>query len=508
MSATVLCVRGAAKAFAGAVALRGAELAVEQGEIHALLGENGAGKSTLIKLLAGVHAPDGGRFEVAGTELPQGFSPADVAKAGIRFVHQDFGLIDTMTIMENMALVGGFERRYGMIDYVASERRTAAKLDQLGLRLNPRDMAGSLPVAEKAILALARAMEDDARLIVLDEVTASLPSPDVGRVHEAIRAARAKGVSFIYVSHRLDEVLQLCDRLTVLRDGATVATADVRDTSMQQIVEWIAGRPLSTERGVHFVSGGKIRLQVTGLLGRDIAEPLDLRVAAGEIVGVTGIIGSGYDQICEMVAGIVPVRAGTVRVDDASVTTGNAAASRRAGIETILGDRSRAAFAERNVRENLFADGLFRTRGRPDLAGEWARARDLVRIYGIRPQDCTESAIQTLSGGNQQKALFARALMTEPKVLVLVDPTAGVDVGARAELHMLLEATVRKGTAVLFGSSDFEEIAAVADRVLMIRDSRVSAEITGEDVTWDRLFMEAHAGRQVIMHGPAAEVTS
>jgi ribose transport system ATP-binding protein len=493
MSGPVLSVRGATKAFGGAVALRGVDLEIAQGEIHALLGENGAGKSTLIKLLAAVHSPDGGSFEVDGRPLADGFGAADIAKAGIRFVHQDFGLVDTMSVMENMALVGGYERWNGLIDHGASSRRAAAQLARLGLSVDPSRLVGDLSVAERAILALARALEGDARLIVVDEVTAALPSPDVARVHEAIRAARKRGVAFVYVSHRLEEVFQLCDRLTVLRDGRNVATAEVGTVDMARVVEWIAGRSIALGRAAG-AGRGPVRLQARGLRGGVVEQPVSLAVAAGEILGVTGIIGSGYDAICAMIAGVDSAQSGDVEIDGSAVARGRPAASRAAGLEVVLGDRSRAAFAARSVRENLFADAIYRTGAVPDLGGERRRVQDLVGEFDVRPRDCADKAIQSLSGGNQQKVLFARALMSEPKVLVLVDPTAGVDVGARAELHELLRRAAVRGAAVLFGSSDFEEITAIADRVLVVRDGRISVEVSGQDVTWDRLFLEAHGG--------------
>ena len=505
MVAPVLTIRGATKAFGGAVALRGADLTVGESEIHALLGENGAGKSTLIKLLAAVHERDGGAFEVSGKPLPPGFSPRDVAEAGVRFMHQDFGLIDTMSVMENMALVGGFVRRKGFIDHRASAAWAAQQLERLGLAVDPTILVGNLSTAEKAIVALARAMEGEAKLIVLDEVTAALPSPDVARVHAAIRAARGRGVSFIYVSHRLEEVFQLCDRLTVLRDGCNVATTDVSSVDLEQVVAWIAGRVIHLERAARPSSTGTVRLAVSGLAEDEVDEPATFSVAAGEILGVTGIIGSGYDSICEMVAGIRQSRSGTVVIDGAVLRAGSTAASRTAGLEIVLGDRTRAAFAERNVRENLFADCLFHSGRWPDLGGEKSRVKELIAAFDVRPKHCAELPIQSLSGGNQQKILFARALMAKPKMLVLIDPTAGVDVGARAELHDLLHQAAAQGTAILFASSDFEEIGAVADRVLIVRDRRISAGVVGEEMTWNRLFMEAHRGSTTVLSLDAPE---
>ena len=494
MLTPVLAIRGATKAFAGAVALRGADIEIGEGEIHALLGENGAGKSTLIKLLAAVHVPDSGEFVVAGVPLPQSYGPRDVYAAGVRFVHQDFGLIDTMSVAENMALVGGFVRRHGHIDHKASSDRAAEQIGRLGLTLDPRRLVGELSVAEKAIIALARAMAGNARLIVVDEVTAALPTPDVSRVHAAIRAASDRGVAFIYVSHRLEEVFQLCDRLTVLRDGCNVATAEVAAVDVDQVIAWIAGKSVRFGRSAPAAGRGAARLFVSEVGGRGLAEPIDMTIAGGEIVGVTGIIGSGYDCIGELVAGIEPSQGGRIAIDGREIVPGSTAAARVAGLEVVLGDRNKAAFAERTVRENLFADRLFRTGRLANLRGERLRSQELIKDFDVRPEKCGEVLIQSLSGGNQQKVLFARALMSEPRVLVLIDPTAGVDVGARAELHKLLRKAARGGAAILFASSDFEELVAVADRVLIIREGRIHVEVKSEDITWDRLFMEAHGG--------------
>jgi ribose transport system ATP-binding protein len=496
-----LSVSGAAKSFFGVRALAGVDLEVRPGEIHALLGENGAGKSTLIKLLAAVYTPDGGDFTVDGQALPKGFTPKDVAKAGLRFVHQDYGLIDTLSVAENISFITGFRKRNGLIDHAASEAAAREQLEALDLEVSPRTLVGHLQHAEKAIVALSRAMQGGAKVIVLDEVTAALPSPDAARVHKSIRAAKAAGVAFVYVSHRLEEVFDLCERMTVLRDGRNVASAVVKDVSSAQVIEWIAGNFIATGRRPSARrQDAPVRLRGEGLKGGLIETPFDIAVRAGEIVGVTGIIGSGYGQICEWLCGLAAPASGTVLVDEAPVPLGSTRRSRDAGCEIVAGDRSRGAFPERTVRENLFADAVCRKAGRPDLAEESRQAIATLIRFGVRPRDAAEFPMQSLSGGNQQKVLFARALNQAPKVLVLIDPTSGVDIGARTDLHNLLRESASAGAAIVVGSSDFEEVAAISDRVLVVRDGALGAELLDDEIKWDRLFAEAHGGHRAHHH--------
>jgi len=501
----VLSVSGATKSFFGVQALVGVDLEVRPGEIHALLGENGAGKSTLIKLLAGVHTSDSGSFTIGGRALPVRFTPQDVMSAGLRFVHQDFGLIDELSVAENIAFVAGFPKRAGFIDHAACERAARAQLAALDLSVPSETRVAHLEHAEKAIVALSRAMQGGARLVVLDEVTAALPSPDAARVHRAIRAARATGVAFIYVSHRLEEVFDLCDRMTVLRDGKVVATAPVKDVGADRVIEWIAGRSVSNNRKpiAEMKADAPIRLRGERLRGGVVEFPTDIEVREGEIVGITGIIGSGYNQICEWLCGLGLPEEGTIHIDGTSLAPGSTRRARDAGCEAVLGDRTRGAFPERRVRENLFADRIARREGRPDLREEARLTHNTLRSFGVRPADAAEMAMHSLSGGNQQKVLFARALAQDPKVLVLIDPTAGVDIGARADLHRMLQGAVTRGAAVVIGSSDFEEITAICDRVLIVRNGVISAELKQADICWQRLFAEAHGGHR--LHGHVAD---
>jgi ribose transport system ATP-binding protein len=494
MTGPALSIRRLIKSYGGVRALSGVDLDIEPGEIHALLGENGAGKSTLIKILAAIVRPDSGAISIAGQALPAGFAPGDVAAVGLRFVHQDLALVDDLSVLENMAFLTGFAKRRGFIDYAATAKSVAAQLAQLGSDIPPQTRVGDLPQAEKAIVALARAMQGEARLVVLDEVTANLPSPDAARVHASVEAAKARGVAFIYVSHRMEEVFGLCDRLTVLADGRNVAAARVADVDLGTVVRWIAGRlrDAPAPRGAA-PSDAAPRLVAEALAGARVPGPVSLSVRGGEILGVTGIRGSGYDILCRWLAGLGAPTSGAICIDGVRVAAGSPARMRAAGCDVILGDRAEAAFGDLSLRENLFPDALAAGRSR-DPQVERDAAASILDRFGVRPSGASECAMIALSGGNQQKVLFARALDRKPNVLVLVDPTAGVDIGARGELHRLLRKAAADGAAIVLGSSDFEEIADVADRALVMRSGVTAETLEGDALTWERLFAAAHGG--------------
>ncbi|MBN9552799.1 MAG: sugar ABC transporter ATP-binding protein [Alphaproteobacteria bacterium] len=480
---SLLSARGIVKSFGGVHALSGIDLELKRGEVHALLGENGAGKSTVIKVLAGVHRPDAGTVTIGGRALPAGFGPADVAAAGLRFVHQDLGLVDSLPVYENMAFQTGFICHAGIIDRKACVAAAATALARLGATIDPRRTVGELAHADKTIVALARAMQGEAKVVVLDEVTASLPSPDVARIHGAVRTAKAHGTAFLYVTHRLEEVFSLCDRASVLADGRNVANCEVPAVGMGDIVRWITGGDTLPR---HAAAASAIdepsHLTARNLAGGEIDEPVDIDLRPGEIVGVTGIRGSGYDRLCRWLAGIEPCPGGEILVDGKRMN-GDPRRARDAGVDIVLGDRTLAAFSDLTVRENLFPAALTGGRRR-----ESNRSADTLARFGVRPRHASERIMATLSGGNQQKVIFARALEHLPKVIVLIDPTAGVDIGARRELHDLVRAAAQAGTAILYGSSDFEEIADIADSAVVLRNGASARKLAADELDWNTLM--------------------
>ncbi|MFC7505740.1 sugar ABC transporter ATP-binding protein [Nocardioides sp. CPCC 206347] len=488
---TVLRTTGLSKTFAGTTVLRDARLEVRRGEVHALLGGNGSGKSTLIKLLAGVyHADHGGRIEVQGVAASADeWSPSTARSAGLHFVHQDPAVFGALTVAENLAIGRGFVRAVGgRIDWKATRRRTAEVLERYSLHVSPDAPVAALRPADRTMLAIARALQDQEGahdgVLVLDEPTASLPVGEVDILLAALRKYAAAGQTIVYVSHRLSEVLELADRVTVLRDGEQVATREVDDLTEEQLVELIVGRGI--ER-VYPERSGTVGEEVVLSVRDLVAGPLrgvDFDLHRGEILGIAGLLGSGRSSLLRSLFGDLPVTSGEVVLNGRSYQASRPAAAMKAGVAMVPEDRAaEGLFASSSIRENLSAAVVPRywSRGRLQHRREHSDAERLVGIYNVRP--ATDKAVAgTLSGGNQQKTVMARWLRRAPAVLLLDEPTQGVDVQARAEIYEHVRRAVAAGSAVLLVTSDFEELAQVADRALVLREGRVAAEVSGVDL--------------------------
>ncbi|MCW3000721.1 MAG: sugar transporter ATP-binding protein [Conexibacter sp.] len=489
--------RGVVKQFGGELALANVALDLREGEIHALLGQNGAGKSTLIKVLAGVVQRDAGEVTVNGHELPQHVTAAAVAGAGLAFVHQDLGLLDHLSVAENIALAVGYERRRGLISFAATVRRVKQLLDDMGLEIDPRQQVGSLRQDEKVMVATCRAFSMQARAIVLDEISSSLPAPDVERLADALRASAARGIGYVFVTHRLDEVFGLADRITVLRDGRCVMTCAVAETTYDDVVDKIVGtgeRPVRRAVRRQPVARDRPRLDVRGLTGRGLDGAVSFDVAPGEIVALCGLVGCGARELAGILGGALPPSGGQALIDGAPMPLGAPRDLRDAGCTYVPGDRqNEGGVAGMSIRENLF---LIRTEGEGALrrrGPERRQALGLAERFDVRPREDPERPLATLSGGNQQKVIVGRALRADPRLLVVDDPTAGVDVGARAQIHTILRDSVQRGGAVVMASSDFDEVAQEADRALVMVRGRVHAELSGDDLTPERLAQASYA---------------
>ncbi|HEY2055438.1 MAG TPA: sugar ABC transporter ATP-binding protein [Solirubrobacterales bacterium] len=495
MAAPLLKIEGLVKDYGANRVLDQVDLELWAGEIHALLGENGAGKSTLIKLVAGVVPVTSGSIEVQGSALPAGFGPADVSRAGLAFVHQDLGLVDDLTVAENIALPDRFERRLGLVSARRNERRARALLASIGVEVPPAAEVGDLPQDLKVMVAVARAFAMKAAAVVLDEVSASLPTPEFERFAENVRTSAAAGIGYLYVTHRLSEVFDLADRVTVLRDGKVIATAPVAETDHDQVVEWIVGGALPSRPPAPpatAASAASDGLVVDGLEGEGLAGRIGFRVAPGEILAICGLVGSGTRDIARLLGGAARPAAGSVRLGGRELSLGNPRALLRQGVAYLPGDRDReAAIGDLAVRENLFLtrrsaklSGFRRLRG---ARRERVVADQVVERFRVRPPDCADRPLATLSGGNRQKVVLARALGNQPSLLVLEDPTQGVDVGSREEIYAILAEAAANGMSVVFSSSDFEEAAAEADRVLVVAQGAIVAELDREQADPERL---------------------
>lgn len=494
---SALTVTNMSKSFSGPRVLDSVSLSVEPGEIRALVGENGSGKSTLIKILAGFHLPDEGSAEVGGEPLLLGHGEASEA-AGLRFVHQDLGLVNNLDAVDNLALGVGYPSFRGRIRWRQERKRTRAALAELGYEFDVRRPAGSLAMSERTALAVARAMtprQTPARVLILDEPTANLPAAEAERLFQLARRVADSGVAVMFVSHHFDEVFELAQSVTVLRDGKHIITRPVAGLTEDKLIELVIGRSL--EHVVHDAKAAERRevvLEVTGL-GCDVLNDVDITVHAGEIVGIAGITGSGRDEVATAVFGGAD-RAGKVVINGTAVPPMRPDRAITLGMGLVPAERhANAAFMTSTLRENItvtrpgihFRAGLLRKNPERSDVATWLERLD------VRPRN-SEFTMSDLSGGNQQKVVLARWLRMKPKVLVLNDPTQGVDIGAKSDIHKLIDEAAGEGTAVLVISTDHEELVRLCHRVLILRRGKVADEMTGDRMDHD-LITAATIGR-------------
>jgi ABC-type sugar transport system ATPase subunit len=490
----LLTVNGLSKTFPGLRALDSVDFSVDSGEIVALVGQNGSGKSTLVKVLTGIYEPDpGARIEAGGERSGE---RAGQAPLSIHVIHQDLGLVSQLNTVENLDLV----RRHGARSLAPIARRDETEharrlFEQFQATFDVTVPIAMLTPAERTIVAIARAFDgwdSPQGLLILDEPTAALHSDEVGRLFTAIRRVAARGAGVIYVSHRLDEVMDLADRVVVLRDGRVVADTAVAKLEHAELVRLIVGSALAESEPRPRGDSGDFALSVHSLAG-GLVEGLDVDVRAGEVVGVAGILGSGREHVASLLFGAQPRRGGSVAVHGTQLPAGDPRASIRAGVAYVPGDRhSEGAVMPMRVRENLTLPDLLRLRrrfGRLDRSAERREVDEWVERVALRPAE-PERPLELFSGGNQQKVVLAKWLRNDPRVLLLDEPTQGVDVGAKAAIYDLVHAAAARGAAVLMASSDTAELASVCDRVVVMRDGRAAADVCGADLSEERLVLE------------------
>ncbi|MGZ4316595.1 MAG: sugar ABC transporter ATP-binding protein [Gaiellaceae bacterium] len=480
--APLLEVRGLSKAFGGSEALDRVDFDLRPNEIHALLGENGAGKSTLVKILAGVHRPDEGEIRFQGHSVHASALP-------MSFVHQELGLADAMSVAENIALVSGYRRRAGLIRWKDVSRRAEDVLRVMGADIDPQRNVLLLTAADKSLVAIARGLAVDARLFSLDEPTAALPESDVARLFDVLRRLRENGIGMIYVTHRLDEVFRLADRVTILRDGRKVATLDVAETTPAELIYLIVGRRLSEVIPAPSGKRGTAILELEDAVVGS-AGPVSFSLHEGEILGLVGLRGGGHDTIGRMLCGDARLAQGSARLVGKEIGRCGVHESMRRGIAFITSKRAEEGLAPTLVvRENVFLNPAARS-GTPlrviPRRRERHRAVEVLERFDIRPRQ-PERVVATLSGGNQQKVLLARAMELDTKLLVLEEPTFGVDVGARAEIYLKLAQSAQEGLAAVVVSSDFKEVAGICDRAIVFNRGRAVAEVPRGELSAARL---------------------
>jgi ribose transport system ATP-binding protein len=505
-SGAALRIENLSKTFPGTRALIDVSFAIQPGEIHALVGGNGSGTSTLIKILAGVyHADPGGTITVGDTTLAADHTTPAKAKAlGLHFVHQNPAVFPALSVAENMVIGHGFTTNgAGSIKWRALRRQTQTLLDRFQINVRPEALVSSLRPAERAMVAIARALQDQegqhSGVLVLDEPTASLPRAEVVRLMGALNRFAAAGQTILFVSHRLDEVIDTAARATVLRDGRLAGTLVGDEITESRLIEFIAGRALDRMYpAMPPVESDEVALEARGITGGPL-RGVDFQLRQGEVLGIAGLLGSGRSELLKMIFGAYPIKAGTLTVGGKTAKFRDIGDAMDAGIAYVPEDRTtEAAFLDQSLADNVVASSISRYWKGLLLRNRAIDhdARDIIGRYFIRASS-EKQIMGTLSGGNQQKVVLARWLSRKPRVLLLDEPTQGVDVNARAEIYSLISKAVEQGCSILLVTSDFEELSRVADRALVLSGGRISAELRGAEIEPVRLTELAFSTHEV-----------
>jgi len=474
------------KEFPGVKSLDGVSFSVRAGEIHALVGENGAGKSTLMKVLAGVYVPDGGEIRFDGATVSWD-SAADAKRRGIHVIYQELVLFPQSTVAQNIFAGVEPRTRFGTLDQRRMNRDAQRLLGELGVALDARERLGNLSVADQQMVEIAKAMAGEIRVLVLDEPTAVIAGKEVQLLFERLRVLRDKGVAIVYISHRLEEIFELCDRVTVMKDGRKIGTQPVAETTRDGLVRMMVGREMAEiyPPKAQLAHDAPVLLDVTDLQVGNRVFDASLQVRAGEIVGLAGMVGSGRTELASGIFGALRTQRGSIKVRGTQRSRMSPASAIRAGLGFVTEDRkSQGLLMYLNVAQNVTATTLGRVSRFGLLNARAERAAGVAAIseYGIAGARAGGS-VATLSGGNQQKVLISRWVRVCTSVLILDEPTRGVDVGAKAEIYRMMRQLTSRGLGILMISSELQEVIGMSDRVLVMREGRISGEVSGAQMT-------------------------
>ena len=487
--------RGIDKSFGSNQVLKQAGFTLESGEVHALMGENGAGKSTLMKILTGVYTKDAGTVLVDGKEVNYK-NPQEAEKAGIVFIYQELNVMFDLTVEENLFMGKEIHGKFGICDKKAMQKKAQEALNILGVNISPKTVMAELSVGQQQMVEICKALMADAKVIIMDEPTAALTQSETAALFKVIESLRKKGVSMVYISHRMEEIFELCDRITVLRDGSYIGVKNIPETNMNEIVKMMIGREIGERYPSRNVKIGKEGLKVKGLTRKGTFHDVNFSVRAGEVLGVSGLMGAGRTEIMQAIFGNLSYESGTIEIDGKEVKISNPRQAMEHGIGFITEDRkTEGLMLDKSIRENISLCNLRRISKSSVISREAEKnmvaeaIKDLhIKCFGSY-HECNN-----LSGGNQQKVVLAKWILTNPKILILDEPTRGVDIGAKKEIYSIINKLAAQGVAIIMVSSELPEVLGMSDNIMVVREGEVRGIISYEEANQERVMTLATGG--------------
>lgn len=488
--------KGIHKAFGSNQVLSGVDFELREGEVHALMGENGAGKSTLMNILTGMHARDEGVILIDGEETYFA-NPKEAERRGIAFIHQELNVWPDMTVLENLFIGREISSRWGLLKTDEMKALAEAQFHRLSVDIPLNSEAGECSVGQQQMIEIAKALLTDTKVIIMDEPTSALTEREIQKLFEVIESLKKDGVSIVYISHRMEEIFTICDRITVMRDGRTVDTKDIPETSFDEVVKKMVGRELTERYPARNPSPGKVVLEVKRASRKGLFQDINFQVRSGEIVGFSGLMGSGRTEIMRALFGLDRLDSGEVSVFGKPAVIRKPADAVKLGIGFITEDRKdEGLMLDFSVRENMVLPSLksFTSKGLISAQSEKSFVESLIKRLHIKTHS-SETAAGNLSGGNQQKVVIAKWVGIGPKLLILDEPTRGVDVGAKREIYQLMNELTGHGVAIIMVSSELPEVLGMSDRIVVVHEGRITGELSKEEATQEKIMTLATGGQ-------------
>lgn len=490
-----ITMQGIYKAFGTNQVLTGVDFELKEGEVHALMGENGAGKSTMMNVLTGLHSLDKGKITVDGKET-YFKNPKEAEQAGVTFIHQELNIWPEMTVLDNMFIGKEPKNAFGLIDSAKMKRLAHEQFARLDVSLPLDQEAGSCSVGEQQMIEIAKALMTKARVIIMDEPTAALTEREINKLFEVISSLKKEGVSIVYISHRMEEIFTICDRITVMRDGKTVDTKPIPETNFEEVVKKMVGRELTDRFPQRNSIPGETVLEVKNLTGKDFRN-VSFSIRSGEIVGVSGLMGAGRTEIMRGIFGLDSLESGEVILNGKKVSIKNANQAVNLGIGFITEDRKDEGLVlDFSIKDNIALPSLhsFAPKGLIKEKDEKDFVEMLIKRLTVKTESA-ETRVGDLSGGNQQKVVIAKWIGISPKVLILDEPTRGVDVGAKREIYQLMNELTDRGVAIIMVSSELPEVLGMSDRILVVHEGKITGELPKENATQENIMTLATGGQ-------------